>query len=116
MNEYNLSFTAPEEGSILLDVHTCTGTSRYAKFRSIDEIREFFASLGLLDQKVSEVEAICSNLRAGEAYHEKMFLPEAVIQALQKLATGTERTVNQPVMAVPAAVAAMNGAPLLAEA
>jgi hypothetical protein len=116
MHEYNVSFTAPEEGSILLDVHTCTGTSRYAKFRSIHEIREFFASLGLLHQKVSEVEAICSNLRAGQAYHEKMFLPEVVIEALQKLTAGTDGMVNIPRPAVPAAVAASSGAPFLAEA
>jgi hypothetical protein len=116
MNEYNVSFTAPEEGSILLDVHTCTGTSRYTKFRSVQEIRAFFASLGLHHQKVSEVEAICSNLRAGQAYHEKMFLPEVVIEALQKLTTGTGGTVNQPMAALPAAVAAMNATLFLAEA
>jgi hypothetical protein len=116
MNEYNVSFTAPEEGSILLDVHTCTGTSRYTKFRSVQEIRTFFGSVGLHHQKVSEVEAICSNLRPGQAYHEKMFLPAAVVEALQKLTTGTDGTVNQPITAAPAAIAAMNGAPLLAEA
>jgi hypothetical protein len=104
MNEYNVSFTAPEEGSILLDVHTCTGTSRYAKFRSIHEIREFFSSLGLHDKKVSEVEAICSKLRAGEAYHEKMFLPEIVIVAIKSLTTATDGTVAVPIPAVPPSV------------
>jgi hypothetical protein len=100
MNEYNVSFTAPEEGGILLDVHTCTGTSRYAKFGSTEEIRRFFSSLGLHETKVAEVEAICSNLRAGEAYHERMFLPEAVIVAVQSLATGTNGIVNIPIAAV----------------
>lgn len=116
MNEYNVSFTAPEEGSILLDVHTCTGTSRYTKFRSVQEIRTFFGSVGLHHQKVSEVEAICSNLRPGQAYHEKMFLPEAVIDALQKLTTETDRTVNQPRSTVAPPLAAMSAVPLLAEA
>ena len=116
MNEYNVSFTAPEEGSILLDVHTCTGTSRYTKFRSVQEIRTFFASVGLHHQKVSEVEAICSNLRPGQAYHEKMFLPEAVIDALQKLTTETDTTVNQPMPTVASPIAAMSAVPLLAEA
>jgi hypothetical protein len=106
MNEYNVSFTAPEEGSILLDVHTCTGTSRYARFTSVHEIRGFFASVGLHHQKVSEVEAICSTLRAGHAYHEKMFLPEVVIKALQKLTTETDGMVNLPTPVVPPSVAA----------
>jgi hypothetical protein len=101
MNEYNVSFTAPEAGGILLDVHTCTGTSRYVKFRSIHDIRGFFSSLGLHEKKVSEVEAICSKLRVGEAYHEKMFLPEVVIVAINKLVTGTNGIVDLPMPAVP---------------
>jgi hypothetical protein len=116
MNEYNVSFTVPEDGSILFDVYTCTGTSQCATFRSVDEIRAFFASLGLHQQKISEVEAICSNLRARQAYHEKMFLPEVVIQALRKLTTGTDGMVNVPMPTVPPIVAAINAAPLLAEA
>jgi hypothetical protein len=97
MNEYNVSFTAPGEGSILLDVHICTGTSRYAKFGSIQELRKFFSSLGLHETKIAEVEAIYSNLRAGEAYHDKMFLPEDVIVAIKSLATGTDGIVNIPI-------------------
>lgn len=105
MNEYNVTFTAPEEGSILLDVHTSTGTSRYAKFGSPQEIRRFLSSLGLHERKVAEVDAICSNLRAGEAYHEKMFLPESVIAAIKNLATGTDGMGNIPMPTLPTSVA-----------
>jgi hypothetical protein len=94
MNEYKVSFTAPQHGGILLDVHSCTGTSRYADFRSSREVRKFFSSLGLHQEKVAEIDAICSNLHAGEAYHENMFLPEFVIDAIQRFITQTDATVN----------------------
>ncbi len=84
MNEYNVSFTVPSDRSILLDVHGSTGTSRFANFRSIAELQTFFEGVGLHDEKVAEIEATCGSLRPGEAYHEKMFLPEAVIHAFEK--------------------------------
>ena len=94
MKQYNLSFTAPQNGGILLDVHNCAGTSRYANFRSASEVRRFFSSLGLNEEKVAEMDAICSNLRAGEAYHEHMFLPEFVIDAINSLITEADGSVD----------------------
>lgn len=91
MNEYNVSFTVPSEGGILVDVHGSTGTSRYAAFSSMDELREFFSRLGLHDAKVAEVEATCANLHQGEAFHEKMFLPEAVIEAIESRSAGSRQ-------------------------
>lgn len=86
MNVYNVNIIAPANGGILLDVHSTTGTSRCATFGSPHEIQQFFSSLGLHEAKVAELEAICMRLHAEEAYHEDMFLPDNVVDAIKKLA------------------------------
>jgi hypothetical protein len=90
MNEYNVTFVSIEQGGILVDVHRSSGTSRYAKFKSVRDVRAFFLSLGLNEEKVAEMEAICSKLRGGETYHESMVFPESVLDAMQKLCADTD--------------------------
>jgi hypothetical protein len=85
MNEYNLSFTIPDDGSILFDLHGTSGTSRVAKFESLNHLRGFFSSVGLHPDKVAELEAACSGLQAGQAYHESMYLPELVVEAVEHI-------------------------------
>lgn len=85
MNEYNLSFTVPDDGSILFDLYSTSGTSRVAKFESVNDLRGFFSSLGLHPDKVAELEAACSGLHAGQAYHECMYLPELVVDAVENI-------------------------------
>lgn len=94
MNEYNISFTVPDDGSILFDLHGTTGTSRVAKFESVRDMRGFFASLGLHPDKVEELERACSKLQAGEAYHESMYLPEFVVDAVEDVTTGHSDTLR----------------------
>lgn len=96
MNEYNISFTVPNDGGVLLDVHGTTGTSRYANFGSVDDLRTFFENLGLHDEKVAEIQATCEKLQPGQSYHEKMFLPEAVIEAIEKRIAEAHEPVETP--------------------
>lgn len=83
MNEYNVSFTVPDDGSILFDLHSTTGTSGVAKFESVVALRGFLSSVGLHPDKVAELETACSRLRAGQAYHENMYLPDLLVDAVE---------------------------------
>jgi len=85
MNEFDVSFTCLEKGEIAFDVHHSSGTSRYAKFRSVGDLRRFFSSLGFDDDRLAEVESVCSNLHPGEAYHESMLLAQPVIDNFDNL-------------------------------
>ena len=89
MSEYDVSFYSNPDGLLLIDIHGSSGTTPYMTFHSMDEVRELFQSLGLADDKLAEVEAICSNLKPGHGYHERMFLPESVHDAILK-STGDE--------------------------
>lgn len=86
MNEYNVTFTVPDERSILFDLHSSSGTSRVAKFDSMDDLNGFFCSLGLHPDKVAQLKGACSGLHAGEAYHASTYLPEVVVQAVENIA------------------------------
>jgi len=85
MNEFDVTFTCLEEGEIAFDFHRSSGTSRYVKFRSVGDLRRFFSSLGFDDDRLSEVESVCSNLHPGEAYHEAMLLAQPVIDNFENL-------------------------------
>ena len=83
MHEYNVSFTVPDDGSILFDLHGTSGTSRVVKFESVRDLQGFFSSLGLHPDKIAQLETACSGLQAGQAYHECMYLPELVVNAVE---------------------------------
>lgn len=83
MNGYSLTFIVPEDGSVLFDLHNGSGTSRIARFESVHDLDGFLSSVGLQQDKIAELIAACNNLRAGEAYHESMYLPDLVIQAVE---------------------------------
>lgn len=107
MNEYNITFAIPRERGILIDVHGSAGTSRYAYFRSAEEMKTFFLKLGLNAEKVAEMERTCSSLDIWQSYHEKMFLPEAVIDAIeQRIADAVEAVETPPGLDAPGAAAA----------
>ncbi len=89
MNEYDVSFYAPHEGGFVLDIHSSTGTSPYAKFGSLQDLEGFFASQGIHAERIAEINTICSALTPGTAYHAKMFLPDCVIEAEEKLIAET---------------------------
>jgi hypothetical protein len=90
MSEFNLTFICPEDGRIFLDVHQSSGTSKYAKFESCGDVRHFLSNLGLHEDKVAEVEAICCNLHAGQTYHETMVLPESITDTFANLNDGNQ--------------------------
>lgn len=94
MTDYNVSFYAAQDGGFVLDIHTTTGTSPYLKFSSIHGLREFFASLGISEDGLAEIEKICSALKPGHAYHEQMFLPESVMDAMETRIAETGGLVN----------------------
>lgn len=97
MNEYNVSFYAPDDGGFAIDVHNSTGTSPLAKFESLAAVRDFFSSLGISQDRLREIEAIYSGLTPGHVYHEKMFLPDRVIEALEKFTAETGQVADVPV-------------------
>ncbi len=84
MNEYDVSFYATPDGSIAVDIHGSSGTAPYRRFASRGEVLVFFESLGVCGDKLAEVESICSNLPVGHGYHEKMFLPPQVNDAMRE--------------------------------
>ena len=98
MNEYNVSFTVPDDGSILFDLHSTTGTSQVAKFDSVNDLRGFFSSLGLHPDKVTELETACSSLHAGQAYHESMYLPELVVQAVEHITAQAQPAIGRALL------------------
>lgn len=81
MNFYAL----PNCGGFLLDVHSSSGTSPCARFSSCEEVRDFFGSQGIHEERLAQIETICTNLKPGFAYHEKMFLPESVIKSIETM-------------------------------
>jgi hypothetical protein len=85
MTEYNVSFIATQDGALLLDIPSSTGTSRMAMFQSPEQVCKFFSSLGIHDHRVAEVKNICSELKPGYAYHEQMFLPDTVVDTVNAL-------------------------------
>lgn len=87
MNEYNVTFARLEKGEFALDLHRSSGTSRYAKFSSIADLGAFFSSLGFDDDRLAEIEAACSNLQPGEAYHETMPFPDSAKDSFDQLLT-----------------------------
>ncbi len=89
MNEYNVTFYAPHEGGFVLDIHASTGTSPCSEFASVQDLQNFFASQGIHDERLAEINTICSALRPGHAYHAKMFLPDPVVDAQEKLIAET---------------------------
>jgi hypothetical protein len=89
MNEYTVSFTALKLGTLLLDIHLSSGTSRYVEFQYSD-IRGFLGPLGFDEDKIGEIEALCAKLQPGETYHEKMFLPPGVVEAVEESSKSTE--------------------------
>ena len=91
MNEFNVTFTVPDDGTILFDLHRDSGTSSVARFESMHALRGFFASLGLQADKVAELESACSGLQAGQAYHQSMYLPDRVADAVGMSARQAER-------------------------
>jgi hypothetical protein len=82
MQDYHVSFIASPSGQILFDVHKCEGRSQFITFAAVPEVRAFFSSLGLNEEKVAEIEAICEQLEPGGSYHQKMFLPDDVIDVI----------------------------------
>ncbi len=84
MHEYDVSFYAAPQGGFSLDVHDSSGTSPYLQFRSLSELRDFFESLEVSGEKLAEIESICRNLRSGTGYHEKMFLPQTVLDGMEQ--------------------------------
>ncbi len=88
MKEYDVSLFAAENGGFGLDIHNSTGTTPYAKFGSVHDLEHFFASQGIHEERLAEIDSICSKLVPGQAYHAKMFLPDSVIEAQQKLTAG----------------------------
>jgi hypothetical protein len=78
MNEYDVSFYSTPDGAIAVDIHTSSGMSPYRRFHSKNDVRQFFQSMGVADEKLREVDSICSNLESGHGFHEKMFLPDSV--------------------------------------
>lgn len=89
MKEYDVSFYAAQDGGFVLDIHSSSGTSPYAKFTSWETIRDFFASQGIHEERLTEIQTIYSNLKPGHGYHEKMFLPDSVIDAMEKIIAQT---------------------------
>lgn len=86
MSEFDVSFTSLRSGEILFDVHCCSGTSEYMEFESAGDVGAFFSSLGFDDEKIAELQAICTNLEAGKAFHLKMFLPRTLINSIRSAA------------------------------
>ena len=97
MNEYQVTFFAPQDGGLAIDIHNSTGTSPVAMFNSVEDVREFFSSLGIQEDRLAEIEKIYSNLSPGTAYHDRMFLPGAVIKALENLRARADGTGIQAV-------------------
>lgn len=94
MKEYDVSFFAADNGGFGLDIHCSTGTSPYATFRSRHDLQDFFASQGIHDERLAEIDSICSQLVSGQVYHARMFLPDSVIEAQEKLITGAQRSLQ----------------------
>ena len=82
MNEYEVSITAPPTGQILFDVHQSNGRSQFMTFEDVGDISAFFGSLGWHAAKVAEIQAICEQLGPGASYHQKMFLPDGVMDVI----------------------------------
>jgi len=101
MKEYNVSFFAPKDGSFVVDIHASAGTSPYVKFASLSGLLSFFASLGIHEQKLAEIETICSSLKPEHAYHEQMFLPDSVIDAIELLIQETGGMIEAPPVSNP---------------
>lgn len=85
MNEYDVTFACLERDEIALDLHRSSGTSRFVKFRSVPDLRAFFSSLGFQEDRLTEIETVCGKLRAGEAYHETMLIPDSVKDSFDDL-------------------------------
>ncbi len=77
MHECAVDIIAGLEGDLTLDIHepNSSGSSRVTSFRSWGELQEFFRSLGLGDDKLTELQQIGSGLEKGSSYHHTMFLP-----------------------------------------
>lgn len=85
MNEYDVTFFVPQGGALAIDIHNSTGTSPVARFESIENLRQFFSSLGIQEDRLAAIEKICSSVTPEQAYHERMFLPPALIEAVEHL-------------------------------
>lgn len=105
MKEYNVSFLAPKDGSFVVDIHSSAGTSPYVKFASLEALLSFFRSLNISEEKLAEIQAVCSGLKHSHAYHEQMFLPDEVIEAVEKLSQESGGTVGDPKLAAAAGLA-----------
>jgi len=84
MNEYDVNFYSTADGAIALDIHSSSGASPYLRFKTQSDVREFFESIGMSNEKLKEVDAICTNLKKGQGFHEKMFLPDGVIDTVEQ--------------------------------
>lgn len=87
VGEYQVSLFAVKEGGLVLDLHpiNSSGTSPYVNFESCQELLAFLASLNLSEDLLVQVKALCATLRAGHAFHQKMFLPRSVEDGLRAL-------------------------------
>ncbi len=77
MHECAIDIIAGIDGDLTLDIHepNSSGSSRVTSFRSWDELQAFFRSLGLGNDKLTELQQIARGLEQGSSYHQTMFLP-----------------------------------------
>ena len=99
MNEYEVSFFAPQDGGLAMDIHNSTGTSPVATFNSVGDVRRFFSSLGIQEDRLAEIEKICCGLTPQHIYHERMFLPPSVIEAMERLTARADGAGHVPILA-----------------
>jgi hypothetical protein len=77
MHEFNVDILAGKDGTFTLDVHESgsSGTSPTMEFSSLDRLEDFFRSLGMSGEQLTEIHNTGAQLLRGNAYHRMMFLP-----------------------------------------
>jgi hypothetical protein len=87
VGQYQVSIFAVRDGGFALDIHpiNASGTSPYVNFESCGELLAFLSSQDLSQDLIAQVKELCTTLKAGHAFHQKMFLPPRVEEGLKLL-------------------------------